>query len=68
MQNTALGTHETLEVHELMNFKNTCMTKTASMYNLVSCEELRRLMETDINNSVQAIADYKEILSRAKGE
>lgn len=31
MQNTVLGTHETLEVHELMNFKNTCMTKTASM-------------------------------------
>lgn len=26
MQNTALGTHETLEVHELMNFKNTCCT------------------------------------------
>ncbi|EJW15220.1 hypothetical protein [Paenibacillus alvei] len=64
--NNQLATHEVLEVHELMNFKNTCMNKTASMYNLVSCEQLKKLMETDIQNSAQAIADYKNILSRVQ--
>lgn len=59
-----IATHEVLEIHELMNFKNNCMNKTASMYNLVSCEQLKALMETDIQNSAQAIADYKNILSR----
>nr|WP_163977604.1 spore coat protein [Paenibacillus alvei] len=49
-----------------MNFKNTCINKTASMYNLASCEQLKALMEADIQNSAQAIADYKNILSRVQ--
>ncbi|MGG0815602.1 spore coat protein [Paenibacillus alvei] len=64
--NNQLATHEVLEIHELMNFKNTCINKTASMYNLASCEQLKALMEADIQNSAQAIADYKNILSRVQ--
>ncbi|MGG4398356.1 spore coat protein [Paenibacillus thiaminolyticus] len=65
METRSLGVHETLELHELLTFKNACMTKTATMYNLVSCQELKGLMQQDIQQSAQAIKDYQGLLSRA---
>ncbi|WP_165979822.1 spore coat protein [Paenibacillus dendritiformis] len=65
VETRSLGAHETLELHELLTFKNACMTKTATMYNLVSCQELKGLMQQDIQHSAQAIKDYQGLLSRA---
>ncbi|MCE5168631.1 spore coat protein [Paenibacillus profundus] len=65
MNNRQLGTHEMLEVHELLNFKNVCMTKTKTMMGLVSCQELQGLMQEDVQNSAKAIQDYQALLSRA---
>nr|WP_313781745.1 hypothetical protein [Paenibacillus larvae] len=36
MAQQGLAVHETLEVHELLTFKNTCMTKSVAMQGLVS--------------------------------
>lgn len=39
-----LGLHETLELHELLTFKNLCLTKTTTMSALVQDEELKNLL------------------------
>jgi similar to spore coat protein len=49
-----MGVHETLEVHELLNFKNLCLTKSTAMSALAQDEELKQLLtqvsQTDREN------------------
>ncbi|MBA2870372.1 hypothetical protein HNQ85_000630 [Anoxybacillus calidus] len=59
----ATGTHETLELHELLSFKNVCLTKTAAMQGLVTDPELRALMQQDIQKTQQHIRDLQNLLS-----
>ncbi|PLT34120.1 hypothetical protein [Bacillus sp. V5-8f] len=52
-QNLAL--HESLEVHELLTFKNNCLTKSSTMSVLAKDEELKRLLAMDVKQSKQEI-------------
>ncbi|AHD04919.1 spore coat protein [Paenibacillus larvae] len=64
MAQQGLAVHETLEVHELLTFKNTCMTKSVAMQGLVSDPALKSLLQEDIQHSAKAIQDYQGLLSR----
>lgn len=64
MSQQGLAVHETLEVHELLAFKNTCVTKTLAMKDLVSDPGLKNLLQEDIQNGAKAIQDYQGLLSR----
>jgi similar to spore coat protein len=61
-----LALHETLELHELLAFKTVCMTKSSTMQALVSSDELKAIMQQDVNNSAEAIRDLQGLLSRAQ--
>jgi similar to spore coat protein len=37
-----LGLHETLDIHELLTFKNLCLTKAATMGVLATDEQLKK--------------------------
>lgn len=50
-----LGLHETLELHELLTFKNNCLTKSATMSGLAKDEELKRLLSLDVKQSKEEI-------------
>nr|WP_035664527.1 hypothetical protein [Halalkalibacter akibai] len=63
MQKT-LGVHESLELHELLTFKNLCLTKATTMKAIVNCEQLQSLMEQDIQNSTQAIQQYQSLMQK----
>ncbi|MRH41435.1 hypothetical protein GH741_01950 [Aquibacillus halophilus] len=39
-----MGVHEKLEIHELLTFKNLCLTKSTAMSALVQDEELKQLL------------------------
>lgn len=45
--NQSLGLHETVDTHELLTFKNLCVTKSALMSGLVKDNELKTLLEND---------------------
>ncbi|CAM4492879.1 hypothetical protein [Paenibacillus tarimensis] len=62
---TGLGAHELLDLHEILMFKNTCVTKAKTMQMLVSDQELKNIMNTDVTNSVTAIQELQSILSNA---
>ncbi|PSA98432.1 DUF892 family protein [Bacillus halotolerans] len=61
------GLHETLELHELLTFKNLCLTKSSTMTGLVQDEELKSILEQDAKKTKQQVARLQELLS-VRGE
>ncbi|MCM3568281.1 spore coat protein [Neobacillus mesonae] len=59
-----LAPHETLETHELINFKTVCLLKSKLMQGICFDNELKALMEKDVQQSKrdmnELIQFYKE--------
>lgn len=53
MDNLAL--HETMETHELLNFKTVCLLKSKLMQGICFDNELKDLMEKDVQQSIHDI-------------
>lgn len=64
--NRQLAPHETLEVHELLTFKNVCCTKASAMESFVQDEELKKLLQADVRNGQEEIKELKGLLLRNK--
>ncbi|AKF96351.1 hypothetical protein ABE137_25920 [Brevibacillus laterosporus] len=65
MKNNGLAMHETLDVHEMLTFKNVCCTKSATMQALVSDPDLQALLQQDVQVSKKHIQELQGLLSRA---
>ncbi|MGY5484440.1 spore gernimation protein GerQ [Paenibacillus sp. ALE2] len=64
-QQPSLAAHESLEIHEVLNFKTLCLAKSKLMQGLVFDQELKDLMEKDVQQSIQAVADLQAIYAKA---
>lgn len=58
--------HETMELHELLNFKTVCMTKSKMMEGVVFDQELKALLEKDVQQSIKAITELQTLLTQAQ--
>jgi similar to spore coat protein len=58
-----MALHETLEVHELLTFKNLCLTKTATMSGLIQDPELKTILANDVSSSTKFITRLKELIT-----
>jgi similar to spore coat protein len=65
MANQGLAMHETLEIHELLVFKNVCCTKSSTMQALVTDTELKSILQKDVDTTKTHIRDLSSLLSRA---
>lgn len=65
MEHSSLALHETMEVHEMLNFKTVCIAKSKMMQGLVFDQDLKILMEKDVQQSITAINDLQKLLSKA---
>ncbi|GAB1796724.1 spore coat protein [Priestia megaterium] len=61
-----LAMHETLEIHEILTLKTSCVTKGTAMLELVEDEELKKILEEDVQTSTEAIKELKKILKKAQ--
>jgi similar to spore coat protein len=66
MAQQGLAVHETMELHELLMFKSTCMTKSNTMQALTTDGDLRSLMQQDVEQSSKAINQLQSILQRVQ--
>jgi similar to spore coat protein len=66
MDQPILAPHESMEIHELLNFKTVCMTKSKLMQGLVFDKDLKALMEKDVQQSMQAIHDLTALYTRIR--
>lgn len=60
-----LAPHEALEIHEAINFKTLCLAKSKLMQGLVFDQELKDLMQKDVNQTLQALTDLQALYTRA---
>lgn len=63
----SLGLHETVDAHELLTFKNLCVTKSALMSGLVKDEELKTLLENDATIGQGHIQQLQAFLKKGGG-
>lgn len=62
MMHQGIAPHESFEVHELLNFKNVCLTKSVTMSSLVSDEKLKSLIQEDITTTQGQIKELKGLM------
>lgn len=55
MAHEQLTLHEAMEVHEMLNFKTVCLTKSKMMQGLVFDQELKALLQRDVEQSMKAV-------------
>ncbi|MFD2973882.1 spore coat protein [Peribacillus deserti] len=61
-----MGMHETMDVHEILNFKTVCLLKSKLMQGVVFDQDLRALMQKDVEQSIRAIKELKDIYKTFK--
>lgn len=62
-----LAPHETYELHELLTFKNLCLTKSATMSSLVQDQELKNILENDVTKTKTEIQRIQQFITN-RGE
>lgn len=65
MEQKYLGLNETMQVHEILNLKTICMTTTKMMEGVVFDQELKGLLEKDVQKSIITIRELQELLKKA---
>ncbi|QHA93109.1 spore gernimation protein GerQ [Bacillus sp. N1-1] len=64
MDTQKLANHESLDLHEVINFKTLCLAKSKLMQGLVFDQDLRALMQKDVEQSMQALGELQAIYNR----
>ncbi|WP_188205563.1 hypothetical protein [Alkalibacillus aidingensis] len=57
-----LALHERLELHEILTLKNISLTKAATMYGLVGCEELKKILSDEVTTGKQHVKQLNDLL------
>lgn len=65
MDQQAIAPHETMQLHELLNFKNLCLTKSVTMSPLVSDKELKYILQNDVSSSKQHIKELSGLMKHS---
>jgi similar to spore coat protein len=65
MLQRSITLHEAMEVHEMLNFKTICMTKSKMMQGLVFDQDLKALLGKDVQLSMNAINTLQGLLANA---
>lgn len=66
MEKKSLAYHETMETHEVLNVKTVCLLKSKLMQGLCFDNDLKALMEKNVQQSIAAINELKEFYKGAR--
>ncbi|MCI4168299.1 spore gernimation protein GerQ [Bacillus spizizenii] len=65
MDHQTLAAHEAVDLHEIVNFKTLCIAKSKLMQGLVFDQDLKDLMQKDVQQSIQDLTDLQAVYERA---
>jgi similar to spore coat protein len=65
MTHQCIAPHESIQLHEILTFKNLCLTKAISMAILVSDEELKSILKQDATLGEKQIKELKTLMEEA---
>ena len=66
MENENLAFHETMETHEILNFKTIGLMRSKLMQGICFDNDLKALMEKDVQQSIAAINELKGFYTEAR--
>ncbi|SFB14531.1 MULTISPECIES: spore coat protein [unclassified Bacillus (in: firmicutes)] len=66
MEKKSLAYHETMETHELLNLNTVSLLKSKLMQGLCFDNDLKALMEKNVQQSIKAINELKEFYKGAR--
>ncbi|EFV79573.1 hypothetical protein HMPREF1013_00172 [Bacillus sp. 2_A_57_CT2] len=66
MEKKSLAYHETMETHEVLNLNTVSLLKSKLMQGLCFDNDLKALMEKNVQQSIAAINELKEFYKGAK--
>ncbi|WP_404441926.1 spore coat protein [Sutcliffiella horikoshii] len=66
MEKNSLAYHETMETHEVLNLNTICLLKSKLMQGLCFDNDLKALMEINVQQSIAAINELKEFYKGAR--
>ncbi|MFE7062629.1 spore coat protein [Sutcliffiella sp. NPDC057660] len=66
MEKKSLAYHETMETHEVLNLNTVCLLKSKLMQGLCFDNDLKALMEKNVQQSIAAINELKEFYKGAR--
>lgn len=62
----AFSLHEKMELHELLNFKSICIATSKLMQGLVFDQDLKGLMEKDVQQSYREIQTLQNLYKESQ--
>lgn len=65
MNQQGFAPNETIQLHELLTFKNLCLTKSFTMSPLVSDDELKSILQQDVNAAQEHIKELKGLMEKS---
>ncbi|MFP7230935.1 spore gernimation protein GerQ [Bacillus subtilis] len=65
MDHQTLAAHEAIDLHEIVNFKTLCVAKSKLMQGLVFDQDLKDLMQKDVQQSIQDLTELQAVYERA---
>ncbi|AQS10801.1 hypothetical protein CLOBY_29490 [Clostridium saccharobutylicum] len=57
--------NEVMQLHEMLTFKNTCLTKSVTMSPLVSDDELKSILQKDVTQSQNDIEELRNLIEKS---
>ncbi|WP_040203754.1 hypothetical protein [Neobacillus jeddahensis] len=66
MDKEYLALHETMETHEILNFKTICLLRSKLMQGICFDNELKALMEKDVQQSIMDINELVDLYKKSK--
>lgn len=57
--------NETLQLHEILTFKNTSLTKAVTMSPLVSDDELKSILQQEADMSQKHLEELRDLMKRS---
>ncbi|QOR67440.1 spore gernimation protein GerQ [Cytobacillus suaedae] len=68
MHSNKLAPHESVDLHELINLKTLGLAKSKLMQGLVFDQDLKALMQKDVEQSIQELSELQKIYERVPFE
>lgn len=66
VEQSELAYHESVDTHEILNFKTVCLLKSKMLQGLVFDQDLRALMQKDVEQTIQHIKELQDVYIQAK--
>lgn len=65
MNTQVITVSETNQLHEILTFKNTCLTKSITMSPLISDDELKSILKEEVIKAKQHIEELKSLMEKS---